>query len=111
MSRLFRQEYAAQVGELLVPLLVGVLPLFSDRHTAFLANEVPGIHIPDSIQDHIRRAGADAPEEGVRLAKGLVESLLGTAQGVYLMPAFHRFDLAAEVIDFVKSLTPASKAP
>ena len=103
--RRFRQEYAAQVGELLVPLLVGVLPLFSDRHTAFLVNEVPGIHIPDSVRDHIRRAGAEAPEEGVRLAKGLVESLMGAAQGVYLMPAFHRFDLAADLIDFVKSLS------
>ncbi len=108
--RRFRQEYAAQVGELLVPLLVGVLPLISDRHTAFLANEVPGIHIPDSVRDQIRRAGAEAPEEGVRLAKGLVESLLGAAQGVYLMPAFHRFDLAAEVIEHVKSIAPAPTA-
>jgi hypothetical protein len=27
------------------------------------------------------------------------------------MPAFHRFDLAAEVIDRVKAMTPAPKAP
>ena len=108
--RRFRRQYAAQFGELVVPLLVGVLPLFSDRHRAFLANEVPGIHIPDSIRDRIRRAGADAPLEGVRLAQGLVESLQETAQGVYLMPAFHRFDLAAEVVEFATSCIPASKA-
>jgi homocysteine S-methyltransferase len=103
--RQFREQYALQFGELSIPLLVGVLPLFSDRHAAFLANEVPGIHIPDPVRDRIRRAGADAPEEGVRLAQGLVEALQGTTQGIYLMPAFHRYDLTAEVIDFVKSLS------
>jgi homocysteine S-methyltransferase len=103
----FREQYAAQFGELEVPLLVGVLPLFSERHTAFLANEVPGILIPDGVQDRIRRAGTDAPEEGVRLAQDLVESLVGVAQGIYLMPAFHRYDLAAEVIDRVMTIAPA----
>ena len=34
----------------IVPLIVGVLPLKSARHTAFLHNEVPGIEIPDSIE-------------------------------------------------------------
>jgi homocysteine S-methyltransferase len=107
--RRFRRQYATQFGDLRVPLLVGVLPLFSDRHTAFLANEVPGIHIPQLVRDRIRRAGAEAPEEGVRQAQGLIESLQGQAQGIYLMPAFHRFDLAAEVIDFVKTLGPAAR--
>ncbi len=106
--RQFRQLYAERFGELTVPLLVGVLPLFSDQHAAFLANEVPGIHIPAPVHDRILHAGADAPEEGVRIALELVEALQGLAQGIYLMPAFHRYDLAAEVIDFVKSLAPAT---
>lgn len=106
--RLFRRQYAALHGELSVPLLAGVLPLISDRHASFLANEVPGIHIPASVQESIRRAGPDAPAEGVRLAQTLVESLLETSQGIYLMPAFHRFDLAAEVIEHVKLLSPAA---
>jgi homocysteine S-methyltransferase len=105
----FREQYAAQFGELEAPLLVGVLPLFSERHTAFLANEVPGILIPDGVQDRIRRAGTEAPEEGVRLAQDLVESLMDVAQGIYLMPAFHRYDLAAEIIDRVMKFAPAAR--
>jgi homocysteine S-methyltransferase len=102
----FRERYAELFEDLAVPVLVGVLPLFNDRHTAFLANEVPGIDIPGDIRDHIRRAGDTAPEEGIRLAQGLVESVQDLAQGIYLMPAFHRYDLAAEVIDRVKALSP-----
>jgi homocysteine S-methyltransferase len=71
--RRFRSQYAAMFGELSVPVLAGVLPLFSERHTAFLVNEVPGIMIPDPVRDRVRRAGAAAPEEGVRLAQDLVE--------------------------------------
>jgi homocysteine S-methyltransferase len=101
--RRFRRQYAGMFGELSVPMLVGVLPLFSERHADFLANEVPGIQIPQQTRDRIRRAGSGAPEEGVRLARELIESLHGAAQGVYLMPAFHRYDLAAEVIDRIKT--------
>jgi hypothetical protein len=45
----------------------------------------------------------------VRLAQGLIESLRETAQGIYLMPAFHRFDLAAEVVEFAQALAPAAR--
>ncbi|HMK07802.1 MAG TPA: methylenetetrahydrofolate reductase, partial [Anaerolineales bacterium] len=99
---LFRDAYARQFGELSVPLLVGILPLVSERHAAFLINEVPGIRIPDPVLERIHRASAEAPEEGVRLALELVEGLHGRAQGIYLMPSFHRYDLAAAVIEGVK---------
>jgi homocysteine S-methyltransferase len=101
--RRFRQLYGELFGSLSVPLLVGVLPLVSERHTEFLANEVPGIRIPLEVRQRIRGAGGEAAREGVHLAQELIESLLGTAQGIYLMPAFHRYDLAAEVIDWAKA--------
>jgi homocysteine S-methyltransferase len=104
----FRSLYHQRYGELETPLLVGVLPLANERHAAFLANEVPGIRIPASVLDRIRRAGDQAPREGVRLARELIDSLEGLARGIYLMPAFHRYDLAAEVIDHVRARRPAA---
>ncbi len=44
-------------------------------------------------------AGADGPAEGVRLAQELLAELRDLVQGVYLMPPFGRYDLAAEVLD------------
>ena len=99
----FRDLYEDRYGRLTVALLAGVLPLFSDRHAAFLDNEVPGIRIPEGVRGRIARSGEGAPEEGIRLAQELTEALRGVAQGIYLMPAFHRYDLAAEVVDHARS--------
>jgi homocysteine S-methyltransferase len=69
------------------------------RHTTFLHNEVPGISISDLTQERIRKAGADAPWEGVRIALELIEQMKPWAQGIYLMPQFGRYDLAAEIVE------------
>jgi homocysteine S-methyltransferase len=99
--RRMRATYELEAGEpLQVPLLVGVLPLVSARHAEFLHNEVPGIVIPGPVRERMRAAGDDAWAEGreiaVRLIAGLREE--GVA-GVYVMPQFGRFDLAAEVVE------------
>jgi homocysteine S-methyltransferase len=93
------KRYADEYGPLEIPVLVGVLPLYSVRHATFLHNEVPGISIPEELQLRMLGAGEEAPQEGVRIALELVEQMKGWAGGIYLMPAFGRYDLAAEVVD------------
>jgi homocysteine S-methyltransferase len=82
-----------------VPILVGILPLASSRHANFLHQEVPGISIPDDILRRMSQAGETAPREGIRIASELIAQVRGFAAGVYLMPAFNRFDYAAEILD------------
>jgi homocysteine S-methyltransferase len=84
------------------PVFVGLLPLVTDRHASFLHNEVPGITIPESIMNRMQNAGALGAKEGIKIATELVEEMRSVFQGVYLMPAFNRFDYAAEIIDFIK---------
>lgn len=107
-ARKFLNAYEAQYGPLEIPVLVGVLPLYSERHAAFLHNEVPGIDIPHAFQERIARAGSEAPQEGVRLAVELLHDLAAIVQGAYIMPAFGRYDLAAEVIEAVAKPLSAS---
>jgi methionine synthase I (cobalamin-dependent)/5,10-methylenetetrahydrofolate reductase len=95
----FLARYQDEFGPLRLPLLAGVLPLYGARHAAFLHNEVPGIFIPEALRQRMAAAGADGPAEGVRLAQELLGQLRGLVQGVYLMPPFGRYDLAAEVLD------------
>jgi len=83
-------------------VLVGILPLYSIRHAAFLHNEVPGIVIPDAIRERITSAGEEAAQEGVRIAIELAQQIKEWGQGVYIMPAFGRYDLAAEIIEAIK---------
>ena len=99
----FIRCYEEQHGCLPIPLLTGVLPLCSGRHASFLHNEVPGIRIPAPLQQRI--AGAvDAPTEGLRIALEVISALSSLPQirGVYLIPAFGRYNLIAEIIEAVK---------
>jgi homocysteine S-methyltransferase len=86
-----------------LPILVGVLPLYSIRHASFLHHEVPGILIPDSIQSRIDAAGEDAPKVGIQVAVELLNSLHDIVQGAYLMPPFNRYDMAAEIIEAIRA--------
>lgn len=95
-------EYENRHGKLMTPILGGVLPLFGHRHASFLHNEVPGIIIPDEIQRRIKDAGENAPQEGVRIASELIEQMRAWAQGIYLMPAFNRYDLAGDIVEAAK---------
>lgn len=98
-----REAYESQFGELRLPILAGVLPLATSRHAEFLHNEVPGISIPDGIRDRMRKAGERAEAEGTRAASDLAQELREHAAGVYLMPQFSRYDIAAEVVEAARS--------
>jgi homocysteine S-methyltransferase len=101
-AQAFLSQYAKQYGDLDHPILVGVLPLYNLRHTNFLHHEVPGIQIPESIRERIRKAGGDSANEGIRIAVEQIKQIKQWGQGIYLMPPFNRFEIAAEIIEQVK---------
>ena len=86
-----------------VPILVGILPLASARHAAYLHHEVPGILVPDEIRLRMESAGEGGARTGMEIAIELIRTLRPAIQGVYLMPAFSRYDIAAEIIETIKS--------
>ena len=98
----FKSLYEDSFGPFPIPILAGILPLASDRHAAFLDQEVPGIHIPEAMHERMRKAGDQGAKEGIRIAVDLIEKVKARAQGIYLMPAFNRFDYAAEIIEACK---------
>ncbi len=101
LAKSFLQRYADEHGPLNIPVLVGILPLASARHAAFLDQEVPGITVPSEIQSRMAKAGEAGARAGIEIAIELAEHLQPIVQGIYLMPAFNRFDYAAEIIDHV----------
>src|SRR5439155_956107 len=55
-----------------IPLLLGVCPLWSYRLALRFHNELPGIIVPEPLQDALRDAGADAADVGMAHAKRLL---------------------------------------
>jgi homocysteine S-methyltransferase len=84
-----------------VPVLVGILPLYSHKNAEFLHNEVPGMRIPDAIRERMRLAGSgdEARLVGVRIAQETLLAARQRAHGAYIMPPFNKVELAVRVID------------
>jgi homocysteine S-methyltransferase len=85
-------------GEPPIPLLVGIWPLTSYQLAFRLHNEVPGITIPDAVQERLATAGADARAVGFELAQQLVERARSRAAGIYVIPPFREPGAALELL-------------
>jgi homocysteine S-methyltransferase len=93
----FLEEYGRRYGRLELPLLVGMLPLQSERHAQFLDNEVPGIRIPSPILQRLRQA-ADPARTGIDIAVETLEAVRDKASGVYLIPPASDSAAAVEIL-------------
>lgn len=105
-ARKFLEAFAERYGPLPIPVLVGVLPLYSVRHARFLHNEVPGIFIPEAVLERLARHEHQAWKEGLRMAEDLIRAIHEWAQGIYLMVPFQKYWLAAELLDRLRDLFP-----
>ena len=114
--RALHRAYEEAFGPLEMPILAGVLPLAGARHAEFLHNEVPGIVVPDAVRERLHAANDDeaAQAEGLAMARDLVGELADPSAtqgmaiaGIYLMPPFGRYDLAAEVVESARAAAPS----
>jgi methionine synthase I (cobalamin-dependent)/5,10-methylenetetrahydrofolate reductase len=98
------ERFLSLIRHLDVPLLVGILPLYSHKNAEFLHNEVPGMSIPADIRERMRVAGSGerAQLEGVKIAQEATLAARELAQGVYIMPPFNKVDLAVRVIEVLR---------
>ena len=99
----FMEHYREHHGQIPVPVLMGVLPLNNPRHAAFLYHEVPGISIPASILERMDHADGPSEQLGVKITLEIIDKMRPLIQGVYIMPAFSRYDLAAEIVELVNA--------
>jgi methionine synthase I (cobalamin-dependent)/5,10-methylenetetrahydrofolate reductase len=85
-----------------LPIVAGIWPLVSLRNAEFLANEVPGISVPEAVLERMRRASAAGREEGlaegVRIAQEMLAAVRGRVQGVQIAAPLGRVPVALEVL-------------
>jgi homocysteine S-methyltransferase len=82
-----------------IPLLLGVCPLWSYRLALRFHNELPGIIVPDALQDALRDAGADAADVGMAHAKRLLQEARDRVAGVYLVVPYRQPLRVLELLD------------
>lgn len=94
-----------------IPVVPGIWPLVSLRNAEFLANEVPGISVPQRIVDRMRRAQEKGKEhavrEGIGIAREAIDAVRGETQGLQVSAPFGRVDLALEVMAGLDGISAA----
>lgn len=108
----FDLETAERVSEacrpLGVPIILGIMPLVSERNADFLHHEVPGINVPDNVRERMKgKRKAEGRAEGVAISKELMESIAPEVNGFYMITPMNRFEMIAELTRFAHTLSPA----
>jgi len=104
LAQEFLDAYETLHGRIKIPVLMGVLPIFNARHAAFLHHEVPGIEIPPAILARVENEKGPVDQLGVKISLEIIASMRHRVQGVYIMPPFNRYDLAAEIVEELRHL-------
>jgi len=95
------RRFLKSVEHLKRPVLPGILPLASYRNAEFLHNEVPGMTIPEAVQERMYKAGDGGTAEGIAIAQEMLLEIRQCAQGVYIMPPFNRYSTALKVLEVI----------
>ncbi len=93
-----------------VPILAGIWPLQSLRNAEFLANEVPGVRIPESLLDRMAKAKKQDREskEGQTIAVEILEKVYSRVQGIQVAAPFGRIKSAIGVLEAAAGIGSAS---
>lgn len=93
-------EFFERLGPIEIPVLLGVLPLMSTRHTEFIHNELAGVVVPEGVRRRMRDAGEAGQQAGIEIALEHIEEARarGFRAGIYVMPSFGRYEVARDVV-------------
>ena len=86
-----------------VPIFVGIMPLVSKRNAEFLHNEVPGISLTEDARARMAQyQGARAREEGIAIAKEMIDAAMEYFRGIYLITPLLRYEITVELTEHTR---------
>ena len=97
------KNFLKRIEHIRIPVIAGIWPLVSYRNAEFLANEVPGVVVPDSILKRMRRVTDKdaAREEGLAIARETLAEIRPLVQGVQVSAPFGRVQYALDVFSIL----------
>ena len=97
------ERFIASIEHVEIPVIAGIWPLVSARNAEFLANEVPGVIVPDAVLSRMRRASERSKDhavaEGIAIAREMLERVRGSVRGAQVSAPFGKVELALNVLD------------
>ena len=98
------EQFLKRTEHVKIPVLCGIWPLTSFRNAEFMVNELR-VPVPEEFMERMRKVdSADrAREEGVAIAREMVQRVRGMVQGVQLSAPFGRYQMALDVAEALSS--------
>jgi len=97
------ENFFTRIGDGHIPIIAGIWPLVSVRNAEFLANEVPGVSVPEAIITRMRRANEKSKDhavaEGIAIAREMLSRIKPLVQGVQVSAPFGKVELALQVFE------------
>jgi len=97
------ERFLGTIEHTRIPIIAGIWPLVSVRNAEFLANEVPGVVVPDAVIARMRRANERSKEhavaEGIAIAREMLERVRDSVQGCQVSAPFGKVELALQVFE------------
>ena len=83
------RRFLERTRHLRIPIIAAIAPLESLRHAELLANEVPGVLVPEALVERMRSADREgrAATEGLSIACEIATQVRPMVQGVQISPA------------------------
>jgi homocysteine S-methyltransferase len=98
------EHFLGRIAGFRIPVLATLHPFDSVLNAEFLANEVPGVSVPDALVERMRRTDSDAAAvaEGVRIAQELGTAVRSMVQGLHISAPSGRLELALRTLDGIR---------
>jgi methionine synthase / methylenetetrahydrofolate reductase(NADPH) len=97
------EKFLESIAHVRIPIVAGIWPLVSARNAEFLANEVPGVVVPEAVLARMRKASEKSKEhavaEGIAIAREMLERVRGSVQGAQVSAPFGKVELAVKVFE------------
>ena len=95
------EAFLARITPFGLPVVAGVYPFDSVRNAEFMANEVPGVRVPDALIERMRAAGTPeaARAEGLAIAREIATALRGSVQGLQVSTPGGDIETALALVD------------
>ena len=91
-------EFAEPLG---IPVIAGIWPLKSLRNAEFMANEVPGVTLPDVLLKRMARwqSAEDQLKEGLDIAREIIAKVRPAVRGLQLSAPLGQVELLETLLD------------
>ncbi len=98
------EQFLKKTERLRLPVICGIWPLTSYRNAEFMVHELR-VPVPETFLDRMRRADSaeKARQEGVAIAREMVERVRRLVSGVQLSAPFGHYGMAVQVAEAIGS--------